>query len=108
MSMRSYAVYDAETGDVVHLHVEPADSELSREEVLEIAAVGKERRLDVLEVSGRRMPAGPVRVENGELVEAGEDVATGRGGGAERFPEADVKPSYERGLPRGGSGSGSA
>lgn len=94
--MRSYAVYNPDTGEVVHLHVEPADSEISRDELLAMAAPGAEGRLDVLEVSDAGMPAGPVRVDKGELREVEDDVGTGRGGGAERFPEPDVKSRYER------------
>jgi hypothetical protein len=101
MRMRSYAVYNADTGEVVHLHVEPADSELSRDELLAMAAPGAEGPLDVLEVSDARMPAGPFRVENGELREVEDGGGTGRGGGAERFPESEVKPQFERVRPRG-------
>jgi hypothetical protein len=99
--MRSYAVYDSETGEVVHFHVELADSEISREELLEMAALDRAGRLDVLEVPSGRMPAKPVRVEKGELREVDDDVGTGRGGGAERFPEPAVKQRYERVRPGG-------
>ena len=99
--MRAYAVYDTETGEVVHLHVEATGSKLSREELLEVAAVDRDRRLDVLEVPGGRMPAGPIRVEKGELREVEGDVGSGRAGAAERFAEPEAQHRYERLRPGG-------
>jgi hypothetical protein len=96
MQMTSYVVYDRETGEVVHVHLEPRELGSSRDEVIQHAGVGTERRVDVLELPTSRLPTRGGRVDDGELREVDEDVGGGGGGGACGFAEPDVKREYER------------
>lgn len=97
----SYAVYDVETGEVVHLHIEPAERNTSPEEVLALADPGRTRNLAVVQPPVESMPAAPSRVVEGELQAAGE-AAGGFGGGgmAGGVVEPDVERRYEP-QPRG-------
>lgn len=95
MTMVSYAVYDLNTGEVVHLHVEPAGLATPREEILQLADPRRARSLDVVQVPRKGLPARAVRVIDGELRAAGNDVSSGAAGGAGETTEPDVERRYE-------------
>jgi hypothetical protein len=106
MTMVSYAVYDRDTGEVVHLHVEPAGLATPREEILQLTDPRRARSLDVVQVPSKGgPPARAVRVIDGELRPAGNDVSAGAAGGAGETTEPDVERRYEvrrtGGDPRG-------
>lgn len=78
--MASYLVYDTNTGEVVHLHVDSAELDSSREEILRIADPKQARSLDVVQVPGERLPAEAVRVVGGQLQAASQDINFGGAG----------------------------
>ena len=94
MTMTSYAVYDAETGEVVHLHVEPAGLNSSPEEIMQLAGARGTRRLDVVQVPSEGVPAA-IRVVDGRLAPAEGDVGTGAAGSGDGLVEPAVPRRYE-------------
>jgi hypothetical protein len=105
MTMASYAVYDTSTGEVVHLHVEPAGLDTSPEEILQLADPGRTRSLDVVRVPREGLPAKAVSVVDGELRAAGNEVSAGAAGGGGGIVEPVVERRYEVRRPRGSSTS---
>jgi hypothetical protein len=103
--MTSYAVYDAETGEVVHLHVEPTGLDSSPEEIIQLAGARGSRRLDVVQVPREGAPTGAIRVVEGRLVAAGKDVGTGAAGGSDGLVEPAVPRRYERRPSNDGRGT---
>src|SRR5512144_1711402 len=101
--MTSYAVYDTNTGEVVHLHVDPAELDSSREEILRIADPQQARSLDVVQVPGEGLPAEAVRVVGGQLQAAGQDVGFGGAGGTGSIVAPAAARRYEVRSPRGGT-----
>jgi hypothetical protein len=99
--MASYAVYDTSTGEVVHLHVEPAGLDTSPEEILQLVDPGRTRSLDVIRAPREGLPAEAVSVVDGELRAAGEEVSSGGAGGGGGIIEPDVERRYEVRRPRG-------
>ncbi|MGR6963378.1 hypothetical protein ACU610_02815 [Geodermatophilus sp. URMC 61] len=67
MNMAAYAVYDAETGEVVHMHVEPAELGSSPEEIASIVDVQNPQRLRAIRLPAQDLPSGAARVVDGEL-----------------------------------------
>ena len=59
MTTVSYAVYEVETGEVVHLHIESAALDTSPEEILAIADPGRAGNLAVVQVPAEGLPAAP-------------------------------------------------
>jgi hypothetical protein len=101
MSMDSYAVYDPRTGEVVHLHVEPAGLDTSPEEILQLADPGRTRSLEVIRVPREGPRANALHVVDGELRAAGEEVSHGAAGGGGGIVEPPVERRYEIRRPRG-------
>jgi hypothetical protein len=101
MTMVSYVVYDTKTGEVVHLHVEPAGLDSSREEILQLADTRRARSLDIVRVPSKGLPAEAIRVVDGELRAAGNDVSSGAAGGAGSLTEPAAERRYEVRRPRG-------
>jgi hypothetical protein len=96
MKMVTYLVHDAETGEIVHVHNEPAGMGSSQEEIIELAGLAGERRLAVFELPQGELPQRSVRVQAGELREVDEDLPQGAGGGAEASTEPASPRRYER------------
>jgi hypothetical protein len=96
MTMITYAVYDAETGEVVHLHVEPTGLNSSPEEIIQLAGARGSRRLEAIQVPSEGVPAGAIRVVEGRVLPAGKDVSAGAGGGNGALIEPTVPRRYER------------
>jgi hypothetical protein len=94
MEIVSYAVYDADSGEVVHVHVEPAYLRTSPDEVLHHAGLTDDRKLSVLRVASTPSEVG-LRVENGELHAAGEGGAAGGGASVAGFEDTDLQRRYE-------------
>jgi hypothetical protein len=95
MTMISYAVYDRETGQVVHVHVEPAGLDTSHEEILQIVDPRRARALDVVRVP-RGLETNAVRVVDGELSPADENVGFGAAGGGTVEPVAERRYEHRR------------
>ena len=91
MSMTMYAIYDAETGEVVQLHAEPAELDSSPEEIVRIADVRNPQRLRAIRLSAQDAAAGPGRVVDGEL-RAQKEPNWGQAG----IEGLAVEPSLER------------
>jgi hypothetical protein len=91
MSMVTYAVYDAETGEVVHVHVEPAGLDSSPEEIVRLADIHQSRRLHAARLSTGELPPGPVRMVDGEL-----RAVEGENWGAAGIAGEDIEPTVER------------
>lgn len=104
MTTVSYAVYEVETGEVVHLHIESAGLDTSSEEVLAIADPGRARNLAVVRVPAEGLPAGAARVVEGELRAVGEAAGFGAAGMAGGAMEPPVERRYEP-QPHGGAGA---
>jgi hypothetical protein len=106
MSMAAYAVYDEETGEVVHLHVEPADLDSSPEEIVTIVDVSNSRRLRAVRLPAQELPSSGARVVDGHL-----RGAEGANWGQVGIGGPDVEPGLERRYraqpPTGGSGQSS-
>ncbi len=104
MTTVSYAVYEVETGEVVHLHIESAGLGTSPEEVLAIADPGRARNLAVIQVPAEGLPVGAARVVEGELRAVEEAAGFGAAGMAGGLVEPPVERRYEP-QPRGGAGA---
>ncbi|HEX7744037.1 MAG TPA: hypothetical protein VF462_02080 [Micromonosporaceae bacterium] len=98
MTMNSYAVYDRDTGEVVHLHIEPAELNSSPEEILQMAGHRGARHLDLVAVPREGAPAESLRVVDGRLVAAERDPGRGAAGGAGLIEPA-VPRRYARRRP---------
>lgn len=96
MPMISYVVYDAATGEALHLHVEPEGLDTAPEELIQLAGVSESRRLDVAPLPREGAPAGPLRVEAGRLVSADQEMGWADSGGDERDEEPAVPRRYEK------------
>jgi hypothetical protein len=107
MTMATFAVYDTGTGEVVHVHVEPAGLDTSPEEILQLADPGRARSLDVVRAP-EGLPGQAARVVDGEMRPAGDDVAAGAAGGGGSVVEPAVERRYEVRRPGGGAGGSSA
>ncbi len=95
----AYAVYEADTGAVVHLHVEPSGLRSSEEDILRMADPGGARRLRVMALPSGDLPAGPVKVVDGTLRPADEGAGHGAAGSAGGFPPPTGERRYERRRP---------
>jgi hypothetical protein len=103
--MASYAVYDTTTGEVVHLHVEPAGLDTSSEEILQLADPSRTRSLGVLPIPREGLPATALSVVDGKLRAAGGDVSSGAAGGGGGIVEPAVERRYEVRRPRDSTGA---
>jgi|GEM_PF-3699193 hypothetical protein len=101
MTMVSYAVYDQNTGEVVHVHVEPAGLDTSHEEILQLADPRRGRALDVVQMPREGAEANAVRVVDGHLSPAVEEVGFGAAGGGDGTVEPVAERRYELRRPRG-------
>jgi hypothetical protein len=101
MTMAPYAVYETSTGEVVHMHVEPAGLDTSPEEILQLADPGRTRSLDVLPIPREGLPTNALSVVDGKLRAAGNDVGSGAAGGGGGSVEPAVERRYEVRRPRG-------
>ena len=101
MTMVSYAVYDTSTGEVVHVHVEPAELDTSREEILQLADPGRNRSLDVLPIPREGLHTKALSVVDGKLRATGDDANSGAAGGGGGIVEPAVARRYEVQRPRG-------
>jgi hypothetical protein len=97
--MTSYAVYDIDTGEVVHLHAEPAGLNSSVDEIIQLAGTRGSRRLDVLRVPSDGVSADATQVVDGRLVPADKDVGAGAAGGDDGLAEPAVPRHYEHRRP---------
>jgi hypothetical protein len=95
MAMISYAIYDRNTGQVVHVHVEPAALETSHEEILQLVDPGRARALDVVQMPAAGQGMKAVRVVDGQLTTADADAAFGAAGGGDRTVEPVAERHYE-------------
>jgi alkylated DNA nucleotide flippase Atl1 len=74
MSADLYALYDEQTGAILHVHATPQGAVQSPEEINAILGVGHDRAVRVLKLPASGLTR-PARVVNGELQDAPEDVA---------------------------------
>ena len=81
--MRTYVIYEAESGNAVHLHIEEPGLRSTSEEVLQAAGFPTDGRF-------------AVRAEEGELSKLQQADDTGMGGAVRGFGEPDVERRYER------------
>jgi hypothetical protein len=95
MKTVSYVFYDADSGEIVHVHVQPVGLVASREEIMQMVGPGV-RRLEVLELPSSQLPAHPVRIRDGELHPVEEDLAMAGGDLEEGFAEPTGERRYER------------
>jgi hypothetical protein len=96
MLLRRFLVYDTDTGQVVHVHVESAALGTPASEVTAMVPAGG-RRLAVVEQSGEEeWPAHPVRVEDGELLIAEAGTPMAGGGVRSRFAQSHARRQYSR------------
>jgi hypothetical protein len=104
--MTSYAVYDVDTGEVIHLHVEPAEFNSSPEEIIQLAGPRGSRRLNVVQVpSEGGISADAIRVADGRPLPTSEDVPTGAAGYSNGLIEPAIPRRYERHMPAGDEGT---
>jgi hypothetical protein len=94
-----YVVYDRESGEVMHVHTEPAGFETSEEEVLQMAVLDPGGKWAVLPLREGELPSHPVRVEDGQLREAKGDAARAGGGLASGSIDPAIERRYERVRP---------
>ncbi len=73
MSADLYAVYDEETGTILHVHATPPSTAHSPEDIIATLGVAHDR-LRVLKLPAEGLTR-PARVVNGQLQDAPEDVA---------------------------------
>jgi hypothetical protein len=101
MTMISYAVYDRDTGEVVHVHVEPAGLETSHEEILQLVDPRRGRALGVVRMPREGLETKAVRVVDGQLSPADEEGGFGAAGGGGGTVEPAVERRYEPRRPNG-------
>jgi hypothetical protein len=101
MTMASYAVYDTSTGEVVHVHVEPAELDTSPEEILQLADPSRTRSLDVLPIPREGLPIKGLSVVDGKVRATGDDANFGAAGGGGGVVEPAVTRRYEVQRPGG-------
>jgi len=89
--MVAYVVHDTGTGEVVHVHVEPAELGSSPEEVVRLVAGRSARPLTALRVPAPEIAAGG-RVVDGELRAA--DTQDWGWGAVEGGLDPGVAPEY--------------
>jgi hypothetical protein len=77
--LRAFVVHRAETGEVVHIHVQPCDLDVEVDEILTM--VGDSSELAVLEVPLNDLPGAPagLAVRDNRVIEVA-DVAMGGAG----------------------------
>lgn len=95
MYLRRFLVYDAATGEIVHVHVESAALGTSAAEVLEMVPAGA-RRLAVVEQMGTEFSSEPVRVENGAVRKGDATTPMASGGVGRRFSQQQFRRTYSR------------
>jgi hypothetical protein len=101
MAMASYAVYDRDTGEVVHVHAEPAGLATPPGEVLQLVGPGRGRALGVVRMPREGLAATALRVVDGELSPADEGVGFGGAGGGDGSGGPAVARRYEPRRPGG-------
>jgi hypothetical protein len=77
--MRAFIVHRPDSGQVVHVHLQPCDLELELDEVLSMIDRSRASNLSVLEVPVDQLPTAGFAVREGQLVEL-EDAGAGAGG----------------------------
>jgi hypothetical protein len=95
MKIVRYAVYDLDSGEVVHLHAEPAGLDTSPDEIIQIADPRRARRLGVLPVPIEVEPSARLVVAEGHLQVTDKDVGMGAAAGAGDLMEPDIERRYE-------------
>ena len=95
MPMVSYAVYDRDTGQVVHVHVEPAGLETSDEEILQLVDPRQGRALEVVRMPSGDVAAESLRVVDGQLSPAGREAGFGAAGSGDSSMEPVAERRYE-------------
>jgi len=98
MKTVSYVFYDADSGEVVHVHVQPAGLVTSREEIMQMVDPGG-RRLELLELPSSQLPTHSVRIQEGQLHPTTEDLAMAGGDLEDGFAEPTGERRYERVQP---------
>jgi hypothetical protein len=101
MTMVSYAVYDRNTGQVVHVHVEPAGLETSHEEILQLVDPRQGRALDVVRMPREDLEANALRVVDGQLSPTDQEVGFGAAGSGDGTIEPVAERRYELRRPSG-------
>src|SRR4051794_34226488 len=93
----AHLIYDRETGEVVHIHLEACDLSSSTDEVIGHAGAARRESLAVHSLPAADLPRhGRASVRDGELRDADGDVAAGGGGGGGGCAEAEIQRQYER------------
>src|SRR4051794_21020968 len=87
MRMTTYLVSDEATGEVVHVHIEPAGLDTQHEEILHHAGRRGDTRLVVTELPGGWPCGVAARLEGGTVREHGQAESFGGGGGGTPFGE---------------------
>jgi hypothetical protein len=97
MHLRRFLIYDVDTGQVIHVHVESAALGTPSSEVMAMVPAGG-RRLEVFEESGtaEELRTHPVRVENGELRAAEAGTPMAGGGVRSRFAISHARRRHSR------------
>jgi len=94
MTMISYAVYDTDTGEVVHLHVEQARLGSSKDDIIQLAGADRRRALDVVQVPLGMALADGFRASDGRMLAA--HAGTGAADGGTVGDESPVQPALAR------------
>jgi hypothetical protein len=77
--MRAFIVHRPDSGEVVHVHLQPCDLEVELDEILTMIEPSRASKLSVLEVPVDQLPSAGFAVREGRLVQL-EDAGTGAGG----------------------------
>jgi hypothetical protein len=96
MQLKRFLVYDAETGQVVHVHTESAALGTPASEVVAMVPAGGRRLAAIEQLGAEELPVHPVRVEDGELRAAEEGTPMAGGGVRSRFEWAQPRRQYSR------------
>ena len=94
MQTRTYVVYDSESGDVVQLHVEPADLATDPNELVRMADPAGERHLKVLEGHPSKLLGRATKVVEGKLKQADEEGPAASAGVHSGFEEPHASRDY--------------
>src|SRR5688500_4403534 len=90
----TYAVYDVDTGEVLHIHVESADLGSTPEEIVQIADVQGARRLAALRLAEGDVLDRPAVVVDGQLKATEESQNWGGANLDEEVSEPKVERRY--------------
>jgi hypothetical protein len=96
MQIRHFLVYDADTGEVIHVHAESSALGTPAPDLINLVPADGRRLAVIEQPSTEEMPAHPVRVEGGLLQAAEAGTPMAGAGVRSRFDKPHARRRYSR------------